>query len=60
MVVEQMALALQASLLIRAGNSAVSDVFCASRLAPEGHGQVFGTLPANAPFQMLVERAFPA
>ncbi|NOJ82638.1 MULTISPECIES: isovaleryl-CoA dehydrogenase [Myxococcus] len=56
-IVEGLALALQASLLIRAGNTAVSDAFCESRLGG-AHGQTFGTLPAHAPMQMLIERAF--
>ena len=43
LIVERMALALQASTLLRAGNSAVSDAFCASRLGG-GHGLVLGTL----------------
>jgi putative acyl-CoA dehydrogenase len=57
-IVERMALALQASLLLRSGNTALSDTFCASRL--EGaHGLAFGTLPASAPFAELMERARP-
>ena len=32
-IVERLALALQASLLLRAGNSQVADTFCESRLA---------------------------
>ncbi|MEO5814975.1 MAG: isovaleryl-CoA dehydrogenase [Gemmatimonadaceae bacterium] len=57
-VVERMALALQASLLLRAGNAAVADAFCESRLG-DSHGLCFGTLPAGAPFEPLIERAFP-
>ena len=57
-VVEKMALALQASVLIRAGNNLVSDAFCESRLTGS-HGQVFGTLSPQAPFAALLERAFP-
>ncbi|MBI2383899.1 MAG: isovaleryl-CoA dehydrogenase, partial [Gammaproteobacteria bacterium] len=40
-VVERMALAWQASILLRAGNGAVAEAFCASRLAGE-HGMAFG------------------
>ncbi|MBZ4416249.1 isovaleryl-CoA dehydrogenase [Myxococcus sp. RHSTA-1-4] len=56
-IVEGLALALQASLLIRAGNTMVSDAFCESRLGG-AHGQMLGTLPAHAPMQALIERAF--
>ena len=58
-IVERMALALQASLLVRVGNSAVADAFCASRLG-DSHGLCFGTLSAGVPFEALIERAFPA
>jgi putative acyl-CoA dehydrogenase len=58
-VVERMALALQASVLLRAGNDAVAAAFCASRLGG-AHGYAFGTLPAGAPLAALVERAMPA
>jgi putative acyl-CoA dehydrogenase len=57
--VERMALALQASLLLRAGNDAVAAAFCESRLAG-AHGYAFGTLGAGAPLTALVERARPA
>ena len=56
MIVERMALALQASTLLRAGNSMVSDAFCASRLGG-AHGFNFGTLPADTPLTALIERA---
>ena len=45
-VVERMALALQASLLVRYGDEAVADAFCASRLAGDW-GHAFGTLPSG-------------
>ena len=57
-LVERMALALQASLLVRAGNSAVADAFCASRLG-EAHGLCFGTLPPAAKLDDLIARALP-
>ena len=44
---EHLALALQASLLIRFSPPAVADAFCASRLAGDW-GRAFGTLPAAA------------
>jgi putative acyl-CoA dehydrogenase len=58
-LVERLAVALQAALLIRAGNKQVSDAWCASRLGGK-HGQTFGTLPKDAPMAALVDRAFPS
>ncbi len=57
-VVEQMALALQASLLVRYGDDAVADAFCASRLSGDW-GQAFGTLPAGVDFARIIERHRP-
>ena len=57
-VVEHMALALQGSLLVRFGDPAVADAFCASRLGGEG-GRAFGTLPAGTDFARIVERHAP-
>ena len=57
-VVERAALALQASILQRAGNREVADTFCASRLGGQ-HGLAFGTLHAEAPMKTLIERAAP-
>jgi putative acyl-CoA dehydrogenase len=54
-VVEKMALALQASLLIRYGDETVADAFCASRLSGDW-GQAFGTLPAGLDFQGIIDR----
>lgn len=45
-LVERMALALQASLLVRFGDEAVADAFCATRLDGDW-GNAFGTLPAS-------------
>jgi putative acyl-CoA dehydrogenase len=58
-VVERMALALQAALLVRAGDRQVSDAFCESRLG-QGHGLAFGTLAAHTPLQALIDRAYAA
>ncbi len=58
-VVEELALALQASLLVRHAPPAVADAFCASRLAGEG-GRVYGTLPPGVDTKAIIERAFPA
>jgi putative acyl-CoA dehydrogenase len=57
-VVERMALALQGSLLVRFGDEAVADAFCASRLAGDGGG-AFGTLPAGVDFERIVSRHSP-
>jgi putative acyl-CoA dehydrogenase len=54
-VVERMALALQASLLVRYGDEAVADAFCASRLSGDW-GQAFGTLPAGTDFGRIIDR----
>jgi putative acyl-CoA dehydrogenase len=58
-LVERMALALQASLLVRFGDPAVADAFCASRLEGDW-GRAFGTLPAGTDFARIVERHTPA
>jgi putative acyl-CoA dehydrogenase len=57
-VVEKMALALQASLLVRYGDEAVADAFCASRLSGDW-GQAFGTLPSGTDFARIIERHRP-
>jgi putative acyl-CoA dehydrogenase len=54
-LVERMALALQASLLVRYGDEAVVDAFCASRLCGDG-GQAFGTLPPGTDFGRIIDR----
>ncbi len=56
-LVERLALALQAGLLIQHAPPAVSDAFCASRLA-EPHLQ-FGTLPPDLDMLSIIERARP-
>jgi putative acyl-CoA dehydrogenase len=58
-IVEKMALALQASLLVRYGDEAVADTFCASRLSGDW-GQAFGTLPASTDFGRIIDRHRPA
>jgi putative acyl-CoA dehydrogenase len=57
-VVEELALALQGSLLVRHSPHAVADAFCAARLG-EDRGRVFGTLPAGVDARTIVERALP-
>jgi putative acyl-CoA dehydrogenase len=55
-VVEMMAVALQASLLVRHSSSAVADAFCATRLDGDW-GHAFGTLPRGLDTQAIVDRA---
>lgn len=55
-IVEQLAVALQASLLIRRSPSPVSDAFCAARLDPD-RGSAFGCLPSGLSQQTIVDRA---
>jgi putative acyl-CoA dehydrogenase len=57
-LVEDMALALQGSLLVRYGHPAVADAFCASRLDGQG-GRAFGTLPTGVECSTIVERHRP-
>ena len=57
-VVEWMALVLQGSLLVRFGNPAVADAFCASRLGGDA-GRAFGTLPSGTDFGAIVARHAP-
>jgi len=54
---EDIALALQAKLLLEAGNSVVSDGFIASRLA--SRNGVYGTLPRGVDVEALVARSAP-
>ncbi len=54
-VVEDMALALQASLLLRHAPPAVSDAFCAARLGERG--LAFGDLPRGVDGEAIVARA---
>lgn len=54
---ENVAVALQAKLLLEAGNSVVSDAFIASRLGDGG--RVYGTLPRGVDVEALVARATP-
>jgi putative acyl-CoA dehydrogenase len=58
-VVEKMALALQGSLLVRHGNAAVADAFCASRLGGDSSGLTFGNLPRGLDCGAIIQRATP-
>ncbi len=55
-IVEKMAVALQASLLLRHAPSAVADAFCATRLDGDG-GAAYGSLPAGLDQRTIVDRA---
>jgi putative acyl-CoA dehydrogenase len=57
-VVDRMALAIQAALLVQHAPAAVADAFCASRLDGGGHRQ-FGTLPRGVDCATLIRRATP-
>ncbi len=57
-IVEHMALALQASLLVRHAPPAVADAFCAARLTGDG-GLQYGTLPATVDTQAIIARHTP-
>ena len=54
--VEDLALAFQASLLVRTAPPAVADAFCAGRLG-EGRGRAYGTLPAGVDADAVLSRA---
>ncbi len=58
-LVERMALALQGALLVRHGDPAVAEAFCAARLARDA-GLAFGTLPPGVDAGRIIERARPA
>jgi putative acyl-CoA dehydrogenase len=58
-LVERLALALQASLLVRNAPPAVADAFCAGRLGEE-RGRAFGTLPAGVDSEAIIQRALAA
>ena len=57
-LVDRMALAIQAALLVQHAPPAVADAFCASRLASGGHRN-YGTLPRGADCAAIIARATP-
>src|SRR5215210_1069710 len=57
--VEDLALAFQASLLVRTAPPAVADAFCAGRLG-DARGRAYGTLPRGVDGAAIVDRALPA
>ncbi len=56
-LVEQLALVLQGSLLVRHAPSAIADAFCATRLSRDWGG-AFGTMPAGLDLAPILERAY--
>ncbi len=58
-IVENLALALEVSTLLRTNESQVADAFIASRLSGRRSG-IYGTLPPGTPFRKLIERCRPA
>jgi putative acyl-CoA dehydrogenase len=60
LLVERLALAFQASLLLRHAPAAIAGAFCASRLAAgEGGGLAYGTLPPDTDFAAILTRHDP-
>jgi putative acyl-CoA dehydrogenase len=57
-LVEELAIGLQASLLVRHAPPAVADAFCAGRL-DGGGGRVYGTLPRGVDAGAIIDRALP-
>src|SRR5439155_2942584 len=57
-LVEQIALCLGGSLLLRHGAPAVAEAFCATRLGGDG-GRTYGTLPRGVDASAIVERHRP-
>ena len=57
-IVEDLAVGLQASLLVRHSPPAVADAFCAARLGSD-RGRVYGTLPPGVQATPIIDRAVP-
>ena len=57
-VVDRMALAIQAALLVQQAPASVADAFCASRLESQGHHN-HGTLPRGVDCAAIIQRATP-
>ena len=57
-VVDRMALAIQAAVLVQHGHDAVADAFCASRLTAIGHHN-YGALPKGLDCAAIIDRATP-
>ncbi|WP_426414634.1 acyl-CoA dehydrogenase family protein [Aestuariirhabdus sp. LZHN29] len=54
----QLALAIQASVLLRSGSDTVADAFCQSRLG-QGNGWLYGDLPVGIDCAAIIDRARP-
>jgi len=57
-LVDRLALTMQASLLVKAGNGAVAEAFIASRLGHAGERN-YGTLPRGLDLETILQRANP-
>ena len=57
-IVDRLALAFQAALLVRNAPEFVSQAFCASRLGQSGHHN-YGTLPQGVDVGAIIKRAWP-
>ncbi|MEX2476254.1 acyl-CoA dehydrogenase family protein [Marinobacter sp.] len=57
-LVDRLALAMQASLLLRGSDPAVADAFCAARLQSNG-GLNYGNLPSGTDAAAIIKRATP-
>ncbi len=57
-VVEDLGVAFQAGILLRHGDEAVADGFCAGRLG--AGGKAYGTLPRGVDARAIIERVIPA
>ncbi len=55
-ITEQLAIALQAALMIQHAGAEAADAFCASRLGTDA-GRIFGTLPRGIAFAKIIQRA---
>jgi len=58
-ITEKMALAIQASCLVQYSEAHIADAFCATRLAENNRGRVYGTLPAGIDCEAIIKRATP-
>jgi putative acyl-CoA dehydrogenase len=57
-IVESLAIALEASVLLKANNAQIADAFIASRIAARRSG-IYGTLATGTPFRAIIDRARP-
>jgi putative acyl-CoA dehydrogenase len=59
-VVEELAVALEGSLLVRTAPAPVADAFCAARLDGASGRGVYGTLPPGVDAGAIIDRTLPA